>query len=273
MLIITYLVISMAKKRKKYIPKKGNNPAILNRKVQDLSAELKRHGKNIDAISKSHDIHITMLSNFARHDIKNSIQSIDSIVSTNSSEEITDEHLNSIKLNLKIMRETIENFSKLVPHSKEDKFSYGNLITAVELLNRDSFYENKITLIKENNLEQEIYFNLPFQSVVQMINNIVINAIKALSYVDIKRKIKFSVSKDENFFILNIFDNGEEVHKKIEKKIFDYGISTTGGSGIGLHHAEYLCELYNGSIEYIPIKEGDFTKYFSISLPLTNMDE
>ncbi|RXG26887.1 ATP-binding protein [Leeuwenhoekiella marinoflava] len=262
----------MAKRNKKYIPRKGNNPAILNRRIEKLEEELGRHGKNIDAISKSHAIHITMLSNFARHDIKNSIQSIDSIVSTNSSEEITDDHLNTIKLNLKIMRETIDNFSKLVPHSDEDKFSYNNLITAVELLNRDNFYENKISLIKEIEVNEEIYFNLPFQSVIQMINNIIINATKALTKVEKKRKIKFTVSRDNSFFKLKIFDNGEEVEKKIEHKIFEYGVSNTGGSGIGLHHAEYLCELYDGKITYHSLDDEEFTKYFCISLPLMKIE-
>ena len=171
------------------------------------------------------------------------------------------------------MRETIDNFSKLVPHSEGDKFSYSSLITAVELLNRDNFYENKISLIKENSLNQEVYFNLPFQSVVQMTNNIIINATKALSKIENNRKIKFSIDTENEFLKIKIFDNGEEVEKKIENKIFDYGISNTGGSGIGLHHAKYLCELYNGSIEYFPIENNEYKKYFLISLPIINSEE
>lgn len=263
----------MSKRNKKYIPKRNSNPLVLNQRIEELNNKLRLHGKNIDAISKSHDIHITMLSNFARHDIKNSIQSIDSVISTNTASEITDEHLKSIKLNLKIMRETIENFSKLVPHSDKDKFSYSSLITAVELLNRDNFYENKISLFKENDLEQEIYFSLPFQSVLQMTNNIIINATKALSKIDSNRRIKFSVKKDDKFLRISIFDNGEEVEKKIEDKIFDYGVSNTGGSGIGLYHAKYLCELYNGSIEYIPLENNEYQKHFLISLPIINTEE
>lgn len=263
----------MSKRNKKYIPRKGTNPAVLDRKVQVLSDELERHSKNIDAISKSHAIHITMLSNFARHDIKNSIQSIDSVVSTNSSSEITEDHLSSIKLHLKIMRETIDNFSKLVPHSDEDKFTYHNLITAVELLNRTNFFDNKITLIKENKVNRSIYFRLPFQSVMQMINNIIINATKALCQRKKDRKIKFSVSQSDGYVKIDIYDNGESVMKKIENKIFEYGVSTTGGSGIGLHHAEYLCELYKGSITYHPLEDQEYTKYFSISLPIILPEE
>lgn len=263
----------MGNRKKNYIPGKKSNPIVLNQRIEELKNELRLHGKNIDAISKSHDIHITMLSNFARHDIKNSIQSIDSVISTNTPEEITNEHLNSIKLNLKIMRETIDNFSKLVPHSDKDKFSYSSLITAVELLNRDNFYENKISFIKENSLQQEIFFSLPFQSVVQMSNNIIINATKALSKIELNRKIKISVEKEENILKIKIFDNGEEVEKKIENRIFEYGVSNTGGSGIGLHHAKYLCELYNGSIEYYPLENTEYKKYFLISLPILNSEE
>lgn len=263
----------MNNRDKKYIPKNRSNPIVLNKRIEELKEELRLHGKNIDAISKSHDIHITMLSNFARHDIKNSIQSIDSVISTNTSDEITEEHLNSIKLNLKIMRETIENFSKLVPHSDTDKFAYSSLITAVELLNRDNFYENKIAFLNENNLDQEIYFNLPFQSVIQMTNNIVINATKALTKIESDRKIKFSIDKDNNFLKISIFDNGEPVEKKIENKIFEYGVSNTGGSGIGLHHAKYLCELYNGSIEYYSLENDEYKKCFLISLPIINSEE
>jgi len=263
----------VSKRKKKYIPNRKTNPILLNKRVEELKGILRLHKKNIDAISSSHDIHITMLSNFARHDIKNSIQSIDSIISTHSAKEITDEHLKSIKLNLKIMRETIDNFSKLVPHSEKNKFSYNSLVTAIELLNRNNFYENKISFIKESKLEQEIYFSLPFQSVVQMMNNIIINATKALSKINKDRKIKFSIDKKDDFLKLKIFDNGENVEKKIEDKIFEYGISNTGGSGIGLHHAKYLCELYNGHIKYYPLENDEYNKYFLISLPLLNSEK
>jgi len=263
----------LKKRKKKYIPSRNTNPVSLNKRIEELKSELKRYGRNIDAISQSHAIHITMLSNFARHDIKNSIQSIDSIISTNTVEEFNEEHINSIKLNLKIMRETIENFSKIVPHSNENKFSYESLIKAVELLNRDNFYEYKITLINENNLNHDIFFNLPFQSVIQMINNIIINATKSLSKIDSYRKIKLSITTNNDNIEIKIFDNGEKVKKRIENKIFEYGISSTGGSGIGLFHARYLCDLYKGSIEYYPLENEEFAKYFLISLPIIRIEE
>ncbi|MGF1636482.1 MAG: hypothetical protein ACFCUU_05370 [Cyclobacteriaceae bacterium] len=79
-------------KKKKFIPQKRLNPEILKKKLDKLESEIALHRKNIDAISKSHDNHITMLSNFAKHDIKNSVQSMDSIISSNSADELTEEH-------------------------------------------------------------------------------------------------------------------------------------------------------------------------------------
>jgi len=182
----------MNRKKNNFIPKKVPNPALVQKRLNELELKVKLHGKNIDAIGKSHNTHITMLSNFARHDIKNSVQSMDSIIGANTSDELTQKHLESLKLNLNIIRETIDNFSKLVPYSETDYFNFDQLINAVELLNRENFYVNKIKLIKEIP-EGAFNFNLPFQSVLQMINNIIINATKAFNENTNNRKIKISI--------------------------------------------------------------------------------
>lgn len=258
----------MSRKKSNYIPKKVSNPMLIQKKLNDLEIQVKLHGKNIDAIGKSHDTHITMLSNFARHDIKNSVQSMDSIIGANTLEELTPKHLESLKLNLKIIRETIDNFSKLVPYSERDYFNFEQLITAVELLNRENFYINKIKLIKEIP-EGNYNFNLPFQSVLQMINNILINATKAFDESTEDRKIKISLDYNSEQFSIKIFDNASKIPFPKIESIFEYGKSSTGGSGIGLFHARYLCNLYNGNILVIELTEDPiYSKYFLINLPI-----
>lgn len=255
-------------KKSNYIPKKASNPIFVKKELEELEKQVNLHGKNIDAIGKSHDTHITMLSNFARHDIKNSVQSMDSILGANTLEELTPKHIESLKLNLKIIRETIDNFSKLVPYSERDHFNFEQLITAVELLNRENFYINKIELIKEIPYG-DYNFNLPFQSVLQMINNIIINASKAFKENTNNRKIKISIEYNNEYFSIKIFDNASKIQFTKIDSIFEYGKSSTGGSGIGLFHARYLCNLYKGNISAIELIEDPiYSKYFLINLPI-----
>lgn len=222
--------------------------------------------KTIKAISNSHDIHISYLGNFAKHDIKNAIQSMDSVLSTVEPENFTHGHISNLKGNLNIIRNTLNNFSQLIPYSKDRKFELKNLLIAIELLTRNELNKNKITFVQEYPKEIDIYLNLPFQSVLQMFNNLVINAIKALSY-KANPIIKLSAFIDEDYLKIELLDNGEPIHENDFDKIFDFGYSTTGGSGIGLYHAKYLCTQFNGKIEAIRTN-GAFSKIFKVNLPL-----
>ncbi len=194
---------------------------------------------------------------------------MDSILSTNKFNEITAEHLLSLKTNLKVIRETMDNFSKLVPYSNDEKFSLSNLFLAVELLNRSSFHEKKINFIKDYPKDIEIImFNLPFQSILQMLNNLIINAVKSLENIE-SPQLKLLATVNENEFYIEILDNGKRIEEQNMEDIFEFGYSTTGGSGIGLYHAKYLCELLEGKIQ-IELRNDEFSKSFKIYLPIIN---
>lgn len=253
-------------KKKKYIPKSRHNPEIQARKLDKNRQDLLKIQKTVEALSVSHDNHISYLGNFARHDIKNSIQSMDSVLSTTNADEITDTDILSLKTNLKVIRETIDNFSKLVPYSKDKKFELKNLIVAVELLTRNDFYKSKIKLLKDLPKDYDIYLNLPFQSVLQMFNNLIINSIKSLEGIE-EPKIEIAAKIIDNKIIISVSDNGTIIEEKNKDKIFEFGYSTTGGSGIGLYHAKYLCELFDGNIELCCDNE-DYSKSFLVHLPI-----
>lgn len=260
------------KRNKQYIRPKYANPIAIKQEIETMRKEIQKDRDSLKAflesLDKSNSTHITLLSNFAQHDIKNSVQSIDSIVSANSIEELTKEHIQNIKHHLNLIRKTIENFSKLVPYDKKDYFNFDTLITTIESLNRETFHSNKILFTKDIP-EGEFNFNLPFQSVVQMINNIIINAVKAFTPCIQDKKIKLLSSYDENNFYIKIFDNASNIPFDNIDSIFDFGVSSTGGSGIGLFHARYLCGLYKGSIEVCQLEDDkEFNKYFFITLPI-----
>lgn len=253
------------KPNKPYIPHKHPNLVALSKKIEDTK---EKHIHNINALSKSLNNHIAILSNFVSHDIKNSVQSIDSIISSNTLEELTEKDIDNLKLNLKMIRDTIDNLSKLAPYGKEESFEFKEVINAIELLNRENFRD--IHFVKEIP-KQDIYFHLSFQTVLQMINNVVINAVKALENTKniTEKRIKISARQENDKFVLEIYDNAHPITFSNPKKIFDYGVSSTGGSGIGLYHVQWLCTSYKGDIQVHPLASGGlYTKCFTITLPL-----
>lgn len=236
--------------------------------IDQLQDKIDRHGKNIDAICESHALQISLLSNFARHDLKNYIHSIDGIVSTYSAEEIGKEQLQSIKLNISLMRETLDNFSKLVVHNDANTCDLDELIQAIAILNRDSFAEFDIDFIIDNEINQSIVFQIPFTSMLQLLNNLIMNATKVLKSTNNDKKIVLQATKDDSSLTIRVFDNGSDISDSTRKRLFEFGFSTTSGSGIGLYHARYLCEMYNGSITYQDLPYENLKKCFVITLPL-----
>lgn len=255
--------------KKNFIPQKRLNPAEIKIRMEQLSSRMEAQDKALQALSKSHDNHISYLGNFARHDIKNCVQSMDSILSTTDLSEYTQEHIDSLVTNLDIIRDTLENFSRLVPYSVDKKFSLHSLIVAVELISRSDIYANKINFTKNYVKESDDNLSVPFQSMLQMINNLIINAIKSLEGIE-NPKIHLEAFINDDLMTLEVSDNGSEIVSKNKDKVFDFGYSTTGGSGIGLYHAKYLCDLFHGKIELITKKSDDnFNKSFKITLPFT----
>lgn len=259
--------LSIMRKRKKYIPNSRFNPAKQAVRIDKLLEDLYKHQKLIRAISFSHDNHITHLANFARHDIKNTIQNMDSILSTTEPGDFTKDKIESLISSLDIIRTTIDNFAKLVPYSTTGSFKLIDLMVSVELLSRADMQKLNIEMVFNYDRQTQTEIDLPFQMVLQMLNNLMINSFKALESTE-KKEMLVTATVDEEFVFFTIKDNGAPIPQENSERIFDYGFSTTDGSGIGLYHAKCLCEEFSGHIEVDLNEEADYNKTFSIKLPL-----
>jgi signal transduction histidine kinase len=257
----------MKKRNKRYIPKGKHNPAVQANKIDRLGEKIEKLGKAIHAISKSHDNHISYLGNFARHDIKNAILSMDSILTATSIEEFNESKIQSLVAYLEVIRETMDNFAKLVPYSSNGKFKLESLFIAVELLTRADMQNNKVDFKLKLERTSITELEFPFQSILQMINNLIINSFKSLETVENKKIIMEGVN-EHDILRIRISDNGNYIPDTNKDKIFDYGFTTTNGSGIGLYHAKYLCEQLSGDICLDLNTESEMTKTFCITLPL-----
>lgn len=243
----------------------------IDQQTEDLiqqKADLERFKKNLDALSKSHADHLSLLSNFARHDLKNYTHSIDGIVSTCNEETITDSQLESIRLNIKFIRNTLDEFAKLVVHDKDSKCDFEDLVSAINIINRTSFAENNINFQIKNSVD--VTFYIPFTIMFQLLNNLIGNAIKAFENYDCdKKSIELKAYTDYENLIVEVSDNGRSIESADKETLFDYGFSKTGGTGIGLYHARHSCELNNGSIEYYDRFDSELSKCFVITLPIS----
>lgn len=259
------------KKRKQYNPTSKFNPAYQKIQIEKLGIKIENHRRDLEAISRSHEIHISYLGNFARHDIKNAIQSMDSIFSTTQAEEFTDETIASLQTHLQVIRSTIDNFSKLVPYSHSGKFTTSTLMLAIELLTRADIQKEDITIKLDYPKTSDVEIQLPFHGILQMLHNTIINSIKSLENRDTKA-LFIKADFMDNMVVFQISDTGTPIPDENVKKVFEYGFSTTGGSGIGLFHAKYLCDQFKGKISLENNPGELYTKTFIITLPIIPID-
>lgn len=115
-----------------------------------------------------------------------------------------------------------------------------------------NIYANKEPLINTKDLR--IYFvnnqNTKVEKVFRpleitmMIDNFVSNSIKAEA-----TKLEFVIKKRSGILSIDVIDNGLGIEDKIKDELFEFGKTTTNGSGIGLYHIKEIVEKLNGTIE------------------------
>ncbi len=87
----------------------------------------------------------------------------------------------------------------------------------------------------------------------------------AAEHADNKVILTIIVARENDWVHITVSDNGPGIPKEIRSKLFQKGVSTTGG-GFGLYLTKKVIEGYGGQIEYIPNDEVPGTT-FHIQLP------
>ena len=85
-----------------------------------------------------------------------------------------------------------------------------------------------------------------------LIDNIVSNAVKAQSH-----KLSVTITQiTDNTIRISFRDDGRGLSKELPsiESMFEIGITTTAGSGLGLYHAKYIVNELGGKITAIPIQ-------------------
>lgn len=115
----------------------------------------------------------------------------------------------------------------------------------------------KINII--NNLPEQYSINLKFipLKVMTMIDNILSNTKKATKGV-LSPTLMISVKQKENKTIIIFEDNGKGLSEKIEniEFIFEKGVTTTHGAGLGLYQVKNTIESLGGNVVATGLEKG-----------------
>jgi hypothetical protein len=107
-----------------------------------------------------------------------------------------------------------------------------------------AFIEQYFSSVREPELHIEVtntsksLINFPYQDITMVLYNIVSNAIKAGA-----TKLTVQIENKKRELVIRFIDNGNGVKTNIEiDTLFDFGVSYTRGTGIGLAQIKYLIE-------------------------------
>jgi signal transduction histidine kinase len=263
---------NMRKGRNKiYIPPKRYNPVFISHKVQELQEQIQKQKDlskiRIDALEK----YFAQLTNFTSHDIKNAIQNMDSVVSTMNTASITPHEIAALKTSLNAIRKSLDDFYKLSPDGRKIEFTLLELSTTLEILNKAAFHKYKISYSFNLDKKDETIIKEPFHSIVQVLNNLIINSIKSVENTVPEKRIYLKFGNELNNIIIEVSDNGIGIPDSHREKIFELYFSTTGGSGIGLAHATFILDGLKGTIK-LKSPESGYTTCFEIKFPIQAND-
>ena len=152
--------------------------------------------------------------------------------------------------------------------TKSDSFTIAELLTHVDVLMK---HELKNALIELNTsilVPTSLSIKGNINSLVQVINNIISNAIQAYNGKT-NKNIDFIVKMKENNLIFSIQDYGCGMPKKVQDKLFKEMITTKGknGTGLGLFMSySNIRAHFNGNMSF-ESAEGKGTR-FDITIPL-----
>ena len=144
---------------------------------------------------------------------------------------------------------TKANFDMMSDSIRHDVFSYiEQYVEEIE----DFGGGWKIDITYKNLTNSKLTLNMSSLEVSMLLDNIISNAVKAGA-----KKLAIEVGEDEKSYAIDFIDNGNGLSDKYQPDdYFNSGITTTNGSGIGLHHARTIVNDLEGEISIASHKEG-----------------
>ena len=195
-------------------------------------------------------------------------------VTANDHKEIAndmDEWISKIRTHLSYMSDIITavkgqavNFSDNMING----FTVGELVKHVDILMKHELKNALITMNTNVDVDKNTKVDGNINSLVQVINNIISNAIQAYGGKK-NQTINFNINKKGNILVISIEDFAGGLPKNVQDKMFKEMVTTKGKNGTGLGMFMSYSNIkahFNGNMRY-ETKSGNGTTFF-IEIPL-----
>ena len=149
-------------------------------------------------------------------------------------------------------------------------FTVGELVKHVDILMKHELKNALITLNTLVTLDQNTSVNGNINSLVQVLNNIISNAIQAYNGKP-NQEINFTLLQENNNLVIRIEDFAGGLPEKVQEKLFKEMITTKGknGTGLGLFMSySNIKAHFNGNMRYETNKGKGTTFYIEIPLAI-----
>lgn len=150
----------------------------------------------------------------------------------------------------------------------DETFTIEELVKNVTILMKHELQQALVSLNTTIGLDQNFEMKGNINSLVQVINNLISNAIQAYNG-EPNKVIDFSINKDNSKIIFSVKDYGCGMSQEVQDKLFKEMITTKGknGTGLGLFmSASNIKAQFKGDLKFTSV-EGEGTT-FNIVLPV-----
>ena len=147
-------------------------------------------------------------------------------------------------------------------------FTIDELIKRVDILMKHELKNSLITLNTNINIDKNTVLDGDVNSLVQVVNNMISNAIQSYNG-ETNKEINLSIDKKDNKLVISIQDFGMGMSREVQTKLFKEMITTKGknGSGLGLFMSYSTIKAhFNGDISF-ESEEGKGTTFY-ITIPM-----
>ena len=118
------------------------------------------------------------------------------------------------------------------------------------------FLYGKLSSIQEQGIEviytfhiSEFTSKIPVYLVVELVGNLLKNAVEAVKTQQVEKQIHLSCTENENEFCLGVRNRSEKIPLDEIGRFFEKGYSSKGsGRGLGLYNVKEICEKYGVDI-------------------------